>query len=94
MPAARIAYPCVGFAADNPGVSFVVGDGGTAGGLTNPEFLGLYALTARSSGTASLQVHFAASIPHGTVIRFAAWADSMNSACPNGAEIEWAVTLP
>ena len=92
--AGTIQYPCVGFAADNPGVSFVVSDAGVAGGLTNPEFLGSYVLPAGGSAMASLDVRFAASIPHGTVIRFAAWADSLNSACPNGAEIEWDVTLP
>lgn len=92
--AGTIPYPCIGFAADNPGVSFVVGDAGVAGGLTNPEFLGSYVLPAGGSAIASLDVRFAASIPHGTVIRFAAWADSLNSACPNGAKIEWDVTLP
>jgi hypothetical protein len=89
-PTMSLSYPCVGFAAENPGVSFGPGDGGPM----DPTFVGIYSLLMGMSTTVSMQVHFAASIPHGTVIRFAAWADSLNSACGDGTKVEWDVTLP
>jgi hypothetical protein len=85
-PSEGISYPCVGFAADNPGVSFSPG--------TDPEFIGIYALGQGQSATVPIATHFASSIAHGTLLHFAAWVDSLNSACSDGAQLEWDVTMP
>jgi hypothetical protein len=76
-------YPCVGFAADNGGVSF---------GSDNPSWF-LYAIVAGASVTFSTSVHFSSSIPPGTVVHFTAWADVLHAGCPNGTQLQWDVTV-
>jgi len=77
-------YPCVGFAADNAGVSFTESD---------PVFNNAFGLAAGQSETFSIGVQVSSSLLHGTVVRFVAWADSLNQGCTNGAELNWNVTL-
>jgi hypothetical protein len=79
-----IDYPCVGFAADNPGVTFVGDD---------PVGPDLYALAPGLSLSKQIDVQLAASIPSGTVVQFTAWADVLHSGCTNGAQIQWNVTV-
>jgi hypothetical protein len=77
-----LSYPCVGFAADNPGVSFG----------PNPAF-SQYAILPGASIGFSIGVTLSANIAPGTVVRFAAWADEASSNCTNGAILEWDVTV-
>jgi hypothetical protein len=77
-----LSYPCVGFAADDPAVSFG----------PNPGF-SRYAILPGESIGFSIGVTFGASIAPGTVVRFAAWADEASTDCANGAFLEWDVTV-
>jgi hypothetical protein len=76
-------YPCVGFAADDPRVSFQT---------TNPNN-STYLINPGASTTTGSLVTFSPSIAAGTVVRFAAWVDLMNVGCTNGAEFQWDVVV-
>jgi hypothetical protein len=76
-------YPCVGFAADNAGVSF---------GSDNPSWF-LYAIVAGASATFGTSVNFSSSIPPGTVVHFTAWIDVLHAGCTNGTQLQWDVTV-
>jgi hypothetical protein len=76
-------YPCVGFAADDPRVSFQT---------TNPTN-SVYVIRPGEHATFSSLVKFSSAIPAGTVVRFAAWVDLLNVGCTNGAELQWDATV-
>jgi hypothetical protein len=78
-------YPCVGFAADDPRVTF-------SASSSNPSNAA-YVIHPGESVTFSSLVRFAPGIPAGTSVRFAAWADQLNVGCTNGAEFQWIMSV-
>ena len=78
------AYPCVGFAADAPGVAF---------SGPNPVFTGGYAIKPGETSTFEIDAQLSASIPPGTVVHVTAWVDSLHAGCTNGATLGWAIKL-
>jgi hypothetical protein len=78
-------YPCVGFAADDSRVTF-------SASPANPS-QSAYVIQPGASVTFSTLVNFASTLPAGTVVRFAAWADQLNYGCTNGAEFQWTMAV-
>ena len=79
-----IGYPCVGFQADDPRVTFDVDD---------PVFSNAYATLSGQTMVLQIGVRFGASIPLGTVVRFTAWIDVLNGGCTNGNDLSWNVQV-
>jgi hypothetical protein len=78
------AYPCVGFAADTPGVAF---------SGPNPVFPGGYAIGPGETSTFEINAQLSPSIAPGTVVRVTAWVDSLHAGCTNGATLAWTIKL-
>ena len=77
-------YPCVGFAADGPGLVF---------SGQNPVFTGGYAMRPGETTTVEINGQLSASIAAGTVVHVTAWVDSLHAGCTSGATISWAINL-
>lgn len=79
-----VGYPCVGFEADDPRVTFDVGD---------PVFSDAYAILSGRTMVLQIGVQFGATIAPGTVVRFTAWIDVLNGGCTNGSDLSWDVLV-
>jgi hypothetical protein len=80
---AYVDYPRVCFAAQTPGVSL---------GLNNPAWA-LYAIKPGVEAHYYIDVHFAPSLPSGTVVHFAAQPSAARGNCPGGRILRWDLTL-
>jgi hypothetical protein len=76
-----ISYPCVAWAVDTPDVSF---------GLEGSE---LYAIGPGSETPFTVPVTFGASIPHGSRVRFEAWAVWSGASSPDGSTLACTSTM-